>query len=47
MEFTYENITLGDLDVEFNYINFEIECDGDTKTIKIGMIADDKSNPKR
>lgn len=38
MEFSYENITLGDLDVEFNYINFEISCDGDNHIIKVGLI---------
>ena len=38
MEFSYENITLGDLDVEFNYINFEFVCDGDSQIVKCGMI---------
>lgn len=35
MEFSYENIKLGDLDVEFNYINFNIICDGDSKMVMI------------
>lgn len=35
MEFTYENITIGDLDVEFNYINFEIICDGDARRVRV------------
>lgn len=47
MEFNYEMITLGDLDVEFNYINFGIECDGDNKTIKVGMIEDEETNTER
>ncbi len=33
MEFSYENIRLGDLDVEFNYINFGLVCDGDKQKI--------------
>lgn len=40
MEFSYENITLGDLDVEFNYINFSMECDGDNKIIKCSKKED-------
>ena len=40
MEFSYENIRLGDLDVEFNYINFGIECDADNQLIKVGKIDD-------
>lgn len=40
MEFDYENITLGDLDVEFNYINFGIVCDGDHKIIKCETIEE-------
>jgi hypothetical protein len=42
MEFSYENIKLGDLDVEFNYINFEITCDGDNQIIRVGLISDDR-----
>lgn len=42
MEFSYENIRLGDLDIEFNYINFEIACNGDSKTIRLGMIEDEE-----
>jgi len=33
MKFNYEDIKLGDLDIEFNYINFGIICDGDKKQI--------------
>lgn len=44
MEFTYENIYLGDLDVEFNYINFGFECDGDNQIIKCGKIEDEEIN---
>lgn len=40
MEFSYENITFGDLDVEFNYINFEFICDADNHVIKVGLIDD-------
>ena len=47
MEFSYENIRLGDLDIEFNYINFEIVCDGDSQTIKCGMIEDEEINAER
>ena len=47
MKFTYENITLGDLDVEFNYINFGCVCDGDNQIIKCGMIEDEETNTKR
>ena len=46
MEFSYENIRLGDLDIEFNYINFEIVCDGDNQIVKCGMI-EDENNTKR
>lgn len=46
MEFSYENITLGDLDVEFNYINFASECDGDNQRIKCGCI-DEEINTER
>lgn len=42
MEFTYENITLGDLDVEFNYINFGMVCDGDNQIIKCGTIENEE-----
>lgn len=47
MEFSYENICLGDLDVEFNYINFGIECDGDNQVIRCGMISDEETNTER
>lgn len=47
MEFSYENIRLGDLDVEFNYINFGIECDGDNQVIRCGMISDEETNAER
>lgn len=47
MEFSYENIRLGDLDIEFNYINFEIICDGDNQTIRCGMISNEETNSKR
>lgn len=47
MEFNYENICLGDLDVEFNYINFAIECDGDNQVIRCGMISDEETNTER
>lgn len=47
MEFSYENITLGDLDIEFNYINFAIECDGDNQVIRCGMIEDEEINTER
>ena len=40
MEFDYKNITFGDLDVEYNYINFGAECDGDKKVI-IMEVKDD------
>lgn len=46
MEFSYENITIGDLDVEFNYINFGMVCDGDNHKIICGMI-EDEDNTKR
>lgn len=46
MTFSYENIRLGDLDVEFNYINFEIVCDGDNKLIITGLIEDARENNK-
>lgn len=42
MKFSYENIRLGDLDVEFNYINFEIICDGDNLEIKIENFKEGK-----
>lgn len=47
MEFTYENITLGDLDVEFNYINFGMVCDGDNQIIKCGAIEDEEDYTER
>lgn len=47
MEFTYENITLEDLDVEFNYTNFGIECDGDNQIIRCEMISDEETNTER
>lgn len=47
MEFSYENICLGDLEVEFNYINFAIECDGDNQVIRCGMISDEETNTER
>ena len=47
MEFSYENITLGDLDVEFNYINFAMECDGDNQIVRCGLIDDEENNAKR
>ena len=40
MEFDYKEITFGDLDVEYNYINFGAECDGDKKVI-IMEVKDD------
>ncbi len=46
MEFSYENICLGDLDVEFNYINFAIECDGDNQVIRCGVIEDEENKSK-
>lgn len=33
MVFNYESIRIGDLDVEYNYINFGAECDGDNQVI--------------
>ena len=36
MKFDYKDITFGDLDVEYNYINFSAECDGDNQTIVMG-----------
>ncbi len=41
MIFSYENISLGDLDIEFNYINFEIVCDGDSREIRIELIENE------
>lgn len=38
MEFKYEDITIGDLDVEFNYINFSMICDGDNHIVKCGTM---------
>lgn len=47
MMFNYEDITLGDLEVELNYRNFEILCDGDNHTVRVGMIEDEENNSKR
>ena len=47
MEFSYENIRLGDLDIEFNYINFEIVCDGDNQKIRCGMYEDEETDTER
>jgi len=47
MEFSYENIRLGDLDIEFNYINFDIICDGDKQVIRCGAMDDEKNDTKR
>lgn len=47
MEFSYENITLGDLDVEFKYIDFEIACDGDNHVIRCGMIENEETDTER
>ena len=49
MEFNYEDITLGDLDIELNYKNFEIICDGDAGKngmVKIGVIDNEEINSK-
>ena len=46
MEFSYENITMGDLDVEFNYINFGMVCDGDSQIIKCGCIEDENNTER-
>lgn len=46
MEFNYKDITLGDLDVEFNYINFEMVCDGDNHIVRCGLIEDEEINSK-
>lgn len=35
MKFSYNDITLGDLDIELNYRNFEILCDGDNHTVMV------------
>ena len=40
MEFNYKDIRIGDLEVEFNYINFGFECDGDNHIVKCEMIQD-------
>jgi len=40
MKFDYKNITFGDLDVEYNYINFGAICDGDNQVI-IMEVKDD------
>lgn len=40
MVFNYESIRIGDLDVEYNYINFGAECDGDNQIIKMGVKND-------
>lgn len=41
MEFDYKDVTFGDLDVEYNYINFAMVCDGDNQIVKCGLIEDD------
>lgn len=33
MKFDYKEITFRDLDVEYNYINFGVVCDGDNQVI--------------
>ena len=40
MVFNYESIRIGDLDVEYNYINFSAECDGDNQIIRMGVKDD-------
>ena len=40
MKFDYKDIRFGDLDVEYNYINFGAECDGDNQIIKVGVKDD-------
>ena len=40
MEFDYKDVTFGDLDVEYNYINFGAECDGDNQIIRMGVKDD-------
>ncbi len=47
MKFSYENVTFGDLDVEFNYINFEMICDGDNHTVVCGCIENEENNTER
>lgn len=47
MKFDYKDITLGDLDIELNYRNFEILCDGDNHTVRVGMIEDEENNSER
>lgn len=38
MKFNYNDVNLGDLDVEYNYINFDSVCDGDLKIVTTGSI---------
>lgn len=33
MRFSYNDITLGNLDIELNYRNFGFECDGDNHIV--------------
>ena len=40
MKFDYKDIRFGDLDVEYNYINFGAECDGDNQVIIMGVKND-------
>ena len=47
MIFSYNDITLGDLDIELNYRNFEILCDGDNHIVRVGMIEDEENNSER
>lgn len=37
MKFDYDKVTFGDLDVEYNYINFSAICDGDNQIITMGV----------
>jgi hypothetical protein len=41
MRFSYNEITLGDLDIELNYRNFGIVCDGDNHIITINTIENE------
>ena len=41
MKFSYNDITLGDLDIELNYRNFEILCNGDKHTVTINTIENE------
>lgn len=38
MRFSYKDITLGDLDIELNYRNFGMVCDGDKHTVMVKTI---------